>query len=82
MQTNLMLDGNLLENPNLASYLYVSKLVCPDWGTPICLDCPLGESVCDCDFEFHKCAVYWNCPCTLQAWLERKEYQHLPSMNS
>jgi len=43
MQTNLMLDGNLLENPNLASYLYVSKLVCPDWGTPILPGLPAGR---------------------------------------
>lgn len=41
-------------------------------GTHACLNCNLGENTCDCDFECHACSLYWSCPCTLQAWMERR----------
>ncbi len=46
--------------------------VCPDWGTRVCLECDLGQDICDCDFKCHACSIYWSCPCTLQAWQERQ----------
>lgn len=69
---NKMECGNLLECPDVAQMLGISRAICPDWGTLVCLNCNLGEHICDCDFECHACSLYWYCPCTLQAWMERK----------
>ena len=67
--------GNLLDCPDVRRMMSISSAVCPDWGTRVCLECDLGQDICDCDFKCHTCSLYWSCPCTLQAWMERRKGQ-------
>lgn len=64
--------GNLLDCPDVRRMMGISQAICPDWGTRACLDCDLGQDINDCDFECHTCSLYWSCPCTLAAWMERR----------
>lgn len=59
----------------MAAYLGM-RTCCPEFGTLACVDCELGlkRPLEMCDAHCGTCAYAERCPCTLCAWVERKEH--------